>query len=298
MQRPKIIAIVGATASGKTQLAIDLAKRFSGEVISCDSRQIYRGLDIGTGKVTAREMQGIPHHLLDIADPHTVYTGTDFVRDAQHAIADMYTRGQLPIIAGGTFFWIDLLRGRHQAAPVPANPEFRESLATVSNEELLERLLATDPSRAATIDPHNRRRLVRALEIIEALGHVPTITQAAESPYNWLTIGLTRSPEDLRSRYRTRAKEWLEHGLVDEVRWATATLSPERFQELGFEYTLTDLLINGDIDEITYLDRFEQQNWQYAKRQLTWLKRDTDIHWYTPEQYEDLFANVASFLTT
>ena len=189
MNKPKVIAIVGPTASGKTSLSIALAQQFTGEIISADSRQVYQGLDIGSGKVTPDEMAGIPHHLLDIADPMTVYTGIDFVQDAEKALADILKREHTPIVVGGTFFYLDLLRGKVQAAPVLPNQAFRDSLEDLSNATLLKKLYAKDIDRAEKIDPHNRRRLVRALEITEALGTVPKPAET-ESPYEWLIIGI------------------------------------------------------------------------------------------------------------
>jgi tRNA dimethylallyltransferase len=154
--KPKVIAVVGPTASGKTSLSIALAKEFSGEVISADSRQVYRGLDLGTGKVTTEEMGDVPHHLLDVADPMSVYTGSDFKRDADSALTNIIQRQKLPIVAGGTFFYLDLLRDKFQAAPVPPDDEFRLSISDLSNATLHEKLYEIDPIRAGNIDPHNR----------------------------------------------------------------------------------------------------------------------------------------------
>lgn len=295
MSKPKIIAVVGPTASGKTSLAIDIAKQFAGEIISADSRQVYRGMDIGTSKVTKEEMAGVPHHLLDIADPTEVYTGTDFVRDAGAVIDEVNRRARVPIIAGGTFFYIDLLRGRMNAAPVAPDSDFRQSLTHYSDTELFELLTHKDPRRAATIDPHNRRRLIRALEIIKTLGAVPTLT-TTDSSYNWLIIGINIDKETLASKFRARLTEWLEIGLVNEVEKIRSTVSPDRFREFGFEYTLTADYIDQKINEAELFDRFVEKNWQYAKRQMTWLKKDSAVEWFKPKPRQPIFDRVAQFL--
>ncbi len=168
-EKPKILVIVGATASGKTALSIDLAKQYTGEIISADSRQIYKTLNIGTGKVTTKEMDGIPHHLIDVVYPTETYNADDFKKDAKKAIVDIISRGHLPIIAGGTFFYVDTLLGRITTPNVPPNPQLRRTLEAMSAEELYNELRERDQRRALEMDPQNKRRLVRALEIISAL---------------------------------------------------------------------------------------------------------------------------------
>lgn len=296
--KPKVISIVGATASGKTSLAITLAEAVDGEVISADSRQVYRGLDIGTAKATTEEMQGVPHHLIDIVDINTIYTAQDFVHDATAAITDITHRSKVPIVAGGTFFYIELLKGTMQAAPVAPNPTLRAELETHSTEQLHELLATQAPERAAAIDPHNRRRLIRALEIVAALGAVPSPTSTTDSPFDMLTIGIKREKEELLHRYQQRATAWLNGGFRHEVEQLLARgISRARLQEIGFEYTLMLDLIDGIYDESTFIEKCIQKNWQYAKRQLTWLKRDAHIHWYTPDQQTEVIEAVQAFLT-
>lgn len=293
-----MVAIVGPTASGKTGLAIDLAQRFSGEVISADSRQVYRDLDIGTAKVTEAEMQGIPHHLLDIVSLPNTYTANDFVRDATVAIGSVTGRGNLPIIAGGTFFYLDLLFGKAQTAPVAPNLKLREQLATYSTKQLFEQLQTLDPNRAATIDPDNPRRLVRAIEIAATLGKNPTPPNPA-NPYRTLTLGIDRDREELRTRFATRADEWLKAGIIEETQALLDNdITRDRIQELGFEYTLVLQLIDNEIPVEEWRERFVQKNWQYAKRQLTWLRRDTDICWVNPREPEAVHDVVQDFLAT
>jgi tRNA dimethylallyltransferase len=294
--KPKIIAIVGPTAAGKTSLSITIAKHVHGEVISADSRQVYQGMDIGTSKITEIEMDGIPHHLLDIAKPMEVYTAADFTRDANRAIANITSRGKTPIIAGGTFFYLDLLRGKMQAAPVEPDQELRTKLEKYSNEELLQLLETKDARRAADVDPHNRRRLIRSLEIIETLGSVPPVVPVA-SDYEWLIFGVTREKEELRERFRTRAALWLTDGFQNEVeRLLEEGVTRARFQEMGFEYTLMLQLIDKELTETEFTDRFEEKNWQYAKRQLSWLRKDDAIIWVDPSDTNSILESVDNFL--
>lgn len=294
--KSKVIAVVGPTASGKTALSIKLAQHVGGEVISADSRQVYKGLDIGTGKVTETEMAGVPHHLLDIVEPGEIYTGAQFTKDATAAITDIVSRGRHPIIAGGTFFYVDLLRGKMQAAPVEPDHDYRESLTHYSNQELLELLQSKDPRRANAVDPHNRRRLVRALEIVHTLGSVPP-AKPAESPYEWLMIGIKTDRDALREKFKRRLEGWLDQGLLAEVAQVREKLSPERFAELGFEYLLTADYIDHKMDQTEFFERFMQKNWQYAKQQITWLQKDPEIQWVDASDTMTTMELVDNFLT-
>lgn len=293
--KPKLISIVGPTSSGKTSLSIAIAKRFNGEVISADSRQVYRGLDLGTGKVTPEEMNGVPHHLLDIADPMDVYTAADFKRDAEVAIADIVGRGKLPIIAGGTFFYIDALLGKIQTPEVPPNPELRETLEQKSAEELFQMLEEKDPSRAETIDPQNPRRLVRALEIVETIGKVPP-PSAAANPYETLTIGIDISKEQLHHSIHVRLLERIDQGMIEEVqKLHEAGMTHERMESLGLEYRYIARYLQGQITKEAMLEELETKIRQFAKRQMTWLKRDDSIQWFAKDD-EKVFGVVERFL--
>lgn len=298
MQKPKVIAIVGPTSSGKTSLSIEIAKQFAGEVISADSRQVYVGMDIGTGKVTPAEMSGIPHHLLDIADPMTTYTGTDFKRDATAAIDAILNNNHLPIIAGGTFFYLDLLRGIIQSAPVPPDPIFRASLDTTDTQSLYEILKSKDAHRAVGIDRDNRRRLIRSLEIINMLGAVPTPTKV-ESEYQWLMIGIQLPKEILHQNIHTRLKERLEAGMIDEVeRLHASGVSFERMAEFGLEYRYVSKFLQGEISKTDMEVELETKIKQFAKRQMTWLKRDKEIEWFEPTDQKRIFERIRLFLST
>jgi len=294
--KPKIIAIVGPTASGKTALSLALAGRFHGEIISADSRQVYQGLDIGTAKATKEERAMVPHHLIDVAHIDTSFTAHDFAEQATSAITSILDRAHTPIVVGGTFFYLGQLRGTAGKAPVPPNPSLRAELATLTIEELTARVAAYDPSLLATIDTTNPRRLMRAIEILEALGHIPTVTMT-ESPYAWLTIGLKVDKDVLRARYAERAKAWLVAGFLTEIQGLLKSgVTRDRLGEIGFEYRLGLELLDGSIDEATFTQRFVEKNWQYAKRQYLWLKRDETVVWFDPTQSAEIFSTVERFL--
>lgn len=296
--KPRLIAVVGQTCSGKTALAVELAKKFDGEVISADSRQVYRGLDLGTGKVTSAEMQGIPHHLLDVADPTVVYSASQFVETANQVIVDTLARKHVPVVAGGTFFYLDLLRNRCQSAPVPPNEIFREQMAGLSGEILYRELCEKDPLRANSIDRHNRHRVIRALEIVEALGNVPPIV-LSESPYEWLVIGLKIDQEQLFEKIHERIVDRIDQGMIEEVQnLHKAGLSYERLENLGLEYRYLALYLQNRLSKAEMIDMLNLKSRQFAKRQLTWLKRDLSIEWFAPENREAIFRRVTKFLKT
>lgn len=295
-RKPKIIAIVGPTASGKTSLSLALAERFQGEIISADSRQVYRGLDIGTAKATKEERATVPHHLIDVTAVDTIFTAHDFAEQATAAITDIIDRAHTPIVVGGTFFYLDQLRGIAGKAPVPPNPSLRAELATLSAEELTARVAAHDPSLLATIDTANPRRLMRAIEVLDTLGHIPAV-EPVENQYSWLTIGLTVDKDELRTRYAERAKAWLAAGFLTEIQdLLKNSVTRERLGEIGFEYRLGLELLDKTIDEAAFIQRFIEKNWQYAKRQYLWLKRDETVLWFNPSQQAAIFSTVEHFL--
>ncbi len=295
-KKPKIIAILGATASGKSALGVALTQEFSGEIVSADSRQVYRGLDIGTAKITPLEMAGVTHHLIDVADLSRHYTAFDFQMEAIATLSDISTRGHLPIVVGGTFFYTDLLRGRTGTAKVVADADLRQELGQKTLPELVDLLSELDPDSLATIDTLNPRRLIRAIEVVKTLGTRPK-AEKLDSPYDWLVIGLSVDKTTLRTRYRARATNWLANGFLAEVEGLLRQgIDLARLQEIGFEYTLGLDLLKHRITEAEFIDRFEQKNWQYAKRQLTWLKRDETICWFKPEATAEIFASVRQFL--
>jgi len=297
MSKPKVVIVVGPTASGKTSLSIQLAKQFNGEVISADSRQVYRGLDLGSGKVTIEEMGGVPHHLLDIANPMDTYTASDFKQDASSAISTITQRGKLPIIAGGTFMYIDTLLGKLTVPEVPPNPTLRAELEAQDTKTLLETLTTLDSKRSSTIDTNNRRRLIRAIEIATALGHVPEPT-APETPYEVLTLGILINNETLRHNIHVRLHDRLEAGMIAEVEHLLETgVTHERLEALGLEYRYIARHLRGEIDFTTMCSEIETKSRQFAKRQMTWLKRDQSIIWIEKTDWDTIKERVATFLS-
>jgi len=273
----KIIVILGPTSSGKTGLSIKLAKKFNGEVISADSRQVYRGLNIGTGKVTGEEMQGVPHHLLDVVDPEDNFSMAQFKKLADEKIKDILERRKLPIIAGGTGFYIQAIVEGTIPPEVPPNMELREKLEKKNEEELFEMLKERDPSRAEVIDSKNKRRLVRALEIVDILGKVPAIK--TEPQYNTLQIGIKVEEEELKNRIKKRVEEWIGEGLIKEGQKLQTRLSWERFNELGLEYRLLGQFLKKELTKKEMIERMNIETLQYAKRQKKWFRRDERVRW-------------------
>jgi tRNA dimethylallyltransferase len=210
-EKTKIVLVVGPTASGKSKEAIRIAKERDGEVISVDSRQVYRGLDIGTEKITAEEMSGIPHYLIDIREPNEPYSAGDFVADSKRLISDITERGKLPILAGGSHFYIDALL--YGLPEIELNEKLREELELLSDEELISEVQAKDSARFARLDPQNRRRLIRALEIIRTRGSVPERTKS-EVLYEVEWVILNPERDVLRARIEERLAEALQRGLI------------------------------------------------------------------------------------
>lgn len=267
----QILLIAGPTASGKSSRAVTEALARGGEVISVDSRQVYRGLDIGTEKISREEMRGVPHHLIDIREPGQAYSAGDFVHDATRLISEISARGKLPILAGGTHFYFDaLLYGLPMGTD--ANPELRTKLEKLSTEELYTRVCAADVRRAAELDPQNRRRLIRALEIIETRGTVPErVSSAPGYSIEWIVIDPPR--EELRARIDTRIEEALTRGLIDEVRRVREAVGDARLSELGLEYKIVGEYLRGEITEAELLPMLRAKLWQYARRQKAWLRK-------------------------
>lgn len=294
MEKPRILIILGPTASGKSALAVEAAKRFNGEIISADSRQVYKGLNIGTGKITREEMDGIPHHLLDVADPQSVFAVTDFKEQAEIAIDEIIARGKLPIICGGTGLYIDTLVFNLEIPEVPPNPELRDKLSDKSASELFKLLSEKDPARAESVDPQNPRRLVRALEIAEALGKVPPKIYAPEK-YDPIFIGIKTDPEELKKKIADRLTLRLKQGMIEEAqRLHSEGLSFERMESLGLEYKYLALYLQGKISREDMEKELLQAIVDYSKRQMTWFRKNDRIVWLNPleilPRLEALFA--------
>lgn len=292
---PKILAVVGPTASGKSDLAVKLAKKYNGEVISADSRQVYKGLDIGAGKITKKEMRGVRHHLLDVALPKRVYTVVDFKRDAEKAIRDILKRGKLPIIVGGTGLYIDTLLYNSPLPEVKPNLKLRAELGKKSAAELFAMLQEKDPERAQNIDSRNPRRLIRALEIVEAMGKVPRLSERKEK-YDVMKIGVSRPPEELKKRIHARLMSRMRQGMVREVEHLHKSGIPwKRLDDLGLEYRFISRYLRGLLTKEEVLKQLENAIWHYARRQMTWWRKDREIHWVISKDQFPIPKNILSY---
>ena len=276
-----IIVICGPTATGKSALAVQLAQKFNGEVISADSRQVYTGLDIGSAKITESEMCGIPHHMIDIVHPNEYFSVAGFQKMARQKIAEIHARGKLPIICGGTGMYIDATIFGTEFPEVLPNPEIRNQLEQKTVDELFSELQKLDPKRAETIDKNNKVRLIRAIEIVKSLGSVP-VPQNKESLYNTLWIGLNLPKEILQERIITRIQDRIP-ALFDEINnLHNSGVSFERLERFGLEYRYGAEYIQEKIILPEFTETLATKTWQFAKRQMTWFKRNKNIHWYNP----------------
>jgi tRNA dimethylallyltransferase len=287
-----LIAVVGTTASGKSALALQLAERLAGEIVSADSRQVYRGLDIGSGKVTPAERARVPHHLLDVADVRQRFTVAEYQRLAFAAIEDIWRRGRQPLLVGGSGLYIRAVVDNPDYPAVPPQAGLRRQLEQTPLPELVTQLRALDPVGARDIDLRNPRRVVRALEVTVATGE-PFSRQrrTSESRVDALQLGLTWPREALRRRIESRVDARLP-GIVDEARrLLDGGVPAARLVELGLEYRFMTRYLLGELSEVEATTGLKRAIYQFARRQLTWFRRDPRIHWLTPERaLEDALA--------
>jgi tRNA dimethylallyltransferase len=308
----KIIVILGPTSSGKSDVAIKLAKKFNGEIISADSRQIYRGLDIGTGKIHGAWnikhktfiSKQILHYLIDIVNPNGNYNVSHFKKDAQILIADILKRGKLPIICGGTGFWIKAVVDNVNFPEVKPNWMLRNKLNNKSPEKLFKMLEKLDPERAKTIDQFNKVRLIRAIEICKAIGKVPT-PPSTPSPYqgegwgevDFLQIGISLPKEKLYSNIKKRLQKRFKSGMIEEVvKLKKSGLSWKKIQSFGLGYFWIPQYLKGNIKNKKELfEKIYQVEKDYAKRQMTWFKKDQRIKWL--KNHQEIEKETKNFLS-
>lgn len=292
----RALAIVGPTASGKTALSLTLAERLGGEILSCDSMQIYRGMDIGTAKADDRERSRVRHHLLDLVDPGVPFSAADYAAEAERVLADVTSRGRLPIFCGGTGLYLKaVLEGRHSDIP-GSDPALRERLtkegtAPGGADRLWERLLALDPESALAIPRQNLRRVIRALEIYELTGRTKSELDAAsrEKPrlIDCFTVGLRFSDRSLLCRrIDERVDKMMAEGLLEEVKRLSDSggLSPgsTAAQAIGYRQLLPHL--SGEISLELAVSAVKTATRQYAKRQMTWFRSDPTVHWLDADE--------------
>lgn len=285
MSNNKLVVIVGSTASGKSALAVRLAKKFNGEIVSADSRQVYKGLEIGSGKTTKKEMAGIPHHLLGIASPKGVFTASQYQKMARRGFKKIWNKGKLPILVGGTGFYIRAAVDGIVIPEVKPNLKLRKKLENKSVSELSEILKKKDIRRWEEIDQKNPRRLARAIEIAEALGKVPEL-KSNPLKANILFIGTTKTKNTLEKLIKRRVRRMIETGLIEEVRTLIKKrVSEKKIREFGFEYADTlDFLEGGIRTKKELLNKITADSMKYTKRQMTWFKRDSRIIWIKNEK--------------
>jgi tRNA dimethylallyltransferase len=300
-----IIALVGQTASGKSELAVKLAKKYNGEIVCIDSRQIYKGLDLGTGKVEGKWQKqkqnsklstvfiykNIPHYCIDYVNPKKQYSASLFQKDAKKAIDGILERGKLPILCGGTAHWVDAVVYNQNLPDVKPNKKLRATLEKKSADALFEKLIKLDPTRASTIDRFNKRRLIRALEIIAATGKpIPSLSvipasEPGSSPYDILWLGIQTNQKLLYKKIEKRLEQRLKDGMVTEVKKLHSSgISWKKLESFGLEYRFISLYLQK---KMTYDEMFTQLLYaikHYSKRQATWWKKNIEINWIKNEK--------------
>jgi len=297
INKTKILVILGPTASGKSDLAVDIAKKFDGEVISADSRQVYKGLDIGTGKITKNEMRGVKHHLLDVQCPKTIFTVARFKKMAEKAIADIAKRGKLPILCGGTGFYIQAVVNNISIPEVKPDRTLRAKLVKKSTDELFNILKKLDSRRAREIDSKNPHRLIRAIEIATHLGHVPHLETGFPNGYEILQIGIKTDNDVLKKKIHKRLLARIKTGMVTEVQKLHDNgLSWKRMEALGLEYKYLAKYLKNEINKDEMIEQLDREIRKYAKRQKTWFKRDKNIKWFELKNNKKIESGVKKFL--
>ena len=282
--KPQIIVIVGPTASGKTQLAIKLAKKYNGEIVSADSRQVYRGMDIGTAKPSPEERRQIPNHLIDIKNPDEEYTLAEYKKDCLAVIKKILNKGKLPILVGGTGLYVSAVVDNWEIPEVKPNTELRAKLEKELKEKgvrnLYEKLIKLDPEAAYIVDPRNPRRIIRALEIISGSGKLfSEQRKKGKKFFNALKIGLNPPKEELKKRINKRVDEMIKKGLVEEVRGLVQKYGADTpaFDAIGYREIIDCLKNKISLQDAAAL--MKKNTWTYAKRQMTWFRKDKEIKW-------------------
>lgn len=276
----KVIAIVGPTASGKTAYSIELAKQINGEIISADSRYVYKGFDIGTAKPTKEEQDGIPHHMIDIVEPEFEYSAGLYKQEASKLILEINSKGKIPIITGGTGLYIDILLKNYDLPQIEANRELRDSLMQLETETLFEKLAKLDKDATNIIDSNDRKKIIRAIEIITTSGKTLNETRGiGESKYEIEWLGKNFDRDTLYARIDKRVDIMVETGLIEETKALLQKHGkiPNLVNTIGYREIISYLDNNCSLEEA--LDLLKKNTRNYAKRQLTWFRRNQDIKW-------------------
>ena len=292
-EKKRIIAVAGPTAAGKTEFAIKIAKALDGEVVSCDSMQLYKYMDIGSAKPTREQMAEVPHHLVDMIDPREEFSVAKYQKLAKEAIADIFSRGKTPVICGGTGLYLESLIYDLDFASEPGDPEIREKYYRIAEEEgpeaLYALLMEKDPDSAERIHPNNIKRVVRALEAAESGNPIEDINTAPEKTkdYDADLIGIMRDREELYDRINRRVDMLMEQGLFDEVKGLVEmglTFDDISMKGIGYKELIGHLNNEYDLGEAVRL--IKRNTRHFAKRQMTWFKRYEDMRWFNVSEYE------------
>lgn len=297
----KIIVILGQTATGKSDFAVEIAKQVNGEVVSADSRQVYEGMDLGTGKITKKEKQRVPHHLLDVAQPTSNFSVSKYKKLADKKIKEIIKNEHTPIICGGTGFYIDAVVNDVVLPKVKPNKKLRKELEKKSTEELFLILKKLDKNRAETIDKKNPIRLIRAIEIAKELGSVPPVSPKSDfgHKYDVIKIGLILPDEILKDRIHNRLQTRIKAGMIKETQnLYNRGVSWGKLENFGLEYRYCSQFLQGKFGDISksknkkialgkMIELLNTEIWHYAKRQKTWFKRDTNTIWIDPREIHE-----------
>jgi len=306
-RKNKLIIILGPTSSGKTDISIKLAKKFNGEIISADSRQVYKGMNIGTGKVTKKEMAGIPHYLLDVADPKTRFSVAQYQKLALRAIKKIQKKNKLPILVGGTGFYIQSVADGIVIPKVKPDWKLRKKLEKLTTNQLFKKLKELDPKRAESIDKYNPRRLIRALEIV-LKSKRPVGSLSHSERFKTLFLGIKKDQKELNVLIKKRLLKRLDEGMINEVkRLHKSGVSFKRLEEFGLEYRFVAQYLQarqnfhkknlGGQGKLKYDEmviRLQKEIEHYAKRQMTWFKKDKRIKWV--KNYQQAFIISKNFI--
>lgn len=290
--KPKVVVIVGPTASGKTALSIELAKRINGEIISSDSMQIYKDMDIGTAKVTNEEMQGIKHYLVDFVRPDCRYTVSDFKKDSENAIKEILSKGKIPIVVGGTGLYVNSLIYGIEYQDMKFDEEYRNELMKIAETEdglkkIYEQAKNIDPEATDKISSNDKKRIIRILEIYKATGKTKTeqeiISRQNEVEYDFKVFGITMERSKLYERINLRVDIMLKQGLENEVKNLISKYSefPTAMQGLGYKEIVE--FFDGKISHEEMIEKIKQESRRYAKRQLTWFRKNKETIWLDAE---------------
>jgi len=292
--RNKLIVILGPTASGKSDLAVKLARKFDGEIVSADSRQIYQEMDIGTNKLTKKQMSGIKHYLINVVKPDQGFTLAQYKRLAVKAIKDIQKRDKLPFLVGGTGLYIQAIVDNLQIPRVKPDKKLRNKLEKLTNQELLQKLKKTDPLTAKTIDLNNRRRLIRALEVcLKTKKPFSQQRRKGRTLFDICQIGLKLNKKILERRINQRVEQMFKMGLIKETKKLAKRYSLELPAMSGIGYQETSQYLQGKINLRQTKELIKRRTRQYARRQMTWFKKDRRINWI--KNYSDAQKVVYSF---